>query len=113
MCFIFQFLLFIIIMSDYLLEQITTNNFNTSISFNHPIKNILFSLNMMLSKDEKEHYKIQHQINSLCDEFNKLYIPLTYNEYISKLSPEEKYRLEYIDTIEEQMKIKLLNLEYI
>jgi len=33
--------------------------------------------------------------------------------YISKLSEEEKYRLEYIDTIEEQMKIKLLNLDYI
>jgi hypothetical protein len=87
-------------------EYITENN--TKILFNHPVKSFLFSFQ---SKKEKECN--EYDINFICNEFKKLCIPLTYNEYISKLSEEEKYRLEYIDTIEEQMKIKLLNLEYI
>jgi hypothetical protein len=95
---------------EFLMNQLTVNNIenNTRISFNHPVKSFLFSFQ---SKKEKECNK--YDIDFICNKFKKLCIPLTYNEYISKLSPEEKYRLEYIDTIEEQMKIKLLNLENI
>lgn len=113
MCFIYQFFILFIIMSSYLLEKISTNNFyNKSISFNHPIKSIIFVHNMIISEEEKNNYKNKYQIDSLCTEFNKICIPIIFNEYCDKLTENEKEKLKNISNDDNIWYHNLLNINH-
>lgn len=113
MRFIHHFFILFIIMSSYLLEKISTNNFyDKSISFNHSIKCIIFVDNMMLSEEERNAIKNKYQIDSLCNEFNKLCIPKTYDEYCDKLTENEKEKLKNISDDDNIWYHNLFNINY-
>ena len=73
-----------------------------SIPLNHPIKQLIFNIKYSYDKYSNKNVNNEYEIFDLCNQLKKLYIPKTYNEYISLLSDSEKQKIEQIDYIEKK-----------
>ena len=81
------------------------------ISFNHPVKSILWTHKMCGNKNEYKEYKLKCEIDRLCVEFNKLSIPQSFEEYYDKLTENEKEKLKNISNDDNIWLYNLLNID--
>ena len=65
-----------------------------NIHFNHPIKSILWSLNI---NNNSKKYKEEQDINFICNKLKKICIPTTYEEWCIKEEKEWLYNFMNID----------------
>ena len=90
---------------------------NITMNFNHPVKELILPW-ILQNMTYEEFLKIRknaednRKINTLCDLFNKLCLPKTFEEYIDNLSKDEKIKLKYIDNIENKWYLDFLNHDY-
>jgi len=83
-----------------------------SLNFNHPIKSILWSINNNNNNYDNNYskkYKEEQDINFICDQFKKICIPITYEEWFIKLSQNDKNIINNIDKEEKEEKEWLYN----
>jgi hypothetical protein len=85
------------------------------INFNHPVKSLFFdflSSPSLFSADEIKKLKAEREINDLCNQFNKLCIPKTYDEIINSLNDTEKQNMKNINEIEKDWYYNFINNNY-
>ncbi len=92
-------------------------NNNITMNFNHPVQELILPW-ILQNMTYEEFLKIRknaednRKINTLCDSFNKLCIPKTYQEFIDNLSQDDKDKLKDIDNNEKKCLINFFNNNY-
>jgi hypothetical protein len=81
----------------------------SNLYFNHPVKSILFVLNNNNYNSKK--YKEEQDINFICDQFKKICIPITYEEWFIKLSQNDKNIINNIDKEDKEWLYNLMNID--
>ena len=79
-----------------------------NIHFNHPIKSILFSLNI---NNNSKKYKEEQDINFICNKLKKICIPTTYEEWCIKLSQNDTNIINNIDKEEKEWLYNFMNID--
>jgi hypothetical protein len=79
-----------------------------SLNFNHPIKSILWSIN---NNNDSKKYKEEQDINFICEQFKKICIPITYEEWCIKLSQNDKNIINNINKEEKEWLYNFMNID--